>query len=49
MRTHPPSPPPPERASDNWYFAKYADMYDMYSLKFTLCYRLIKSLLRIRL
>ena len=24
-------------------------MYDMYSLKFTLCYRLIKSLLRIRL
>ena len=22
-------PPPPERAPDNWYSAKYVDMYDI--------------------
>ena len=31
--------------SNNWYSAKYGDMYDMYSQQFTLCYRLVKSLL----
>ena len=28
-RACPPPPPPPERAPDNWYSAKYVDMYDI--------------------
>ena len=30
---------------DVWLSAKYADMYDKYSLQFTLCYYIDKSLL----
>ena len=31
----PPPPHPTERDPDNWYSAKYADMYDMYFQQFT--------------
>ena len=42
-----PRPPPPR--DDLRLSAKYADMYDKYSLQFTLCYYIDKSLLlRIR-
>ena len=44
----PPLPRPNDRAPDNWYSAKYSDMYDMYSQQFSLCYCLVKRcLLRI--